>query len=105
MFAPQTNPASPAVFQQTVKNWFDLCLSRMLPLPLKLFPVYQLFCAAVCGCKRTLVLGSMSPLSRVGQQPQPLYHMHLEIFAALNRSTSDPVPPSPRTAGFLGESR
>ena len=42
-FAPQTNPASPAVFQ--IFKQINLCLSRIFPLPFKLFPVYQFFLA------------------------------------------------------------
>ncbi len=55
-----------------------------LPLPVKLFPVYQLFLAVFCGCRKTLVLGFMSPLSRVGQRPQSLYLRVWQFrFAAL----------------------
>ena len=36
MFAPQTNPASPAVLK-TVKNLFSLCLSRMFTIASQAF--------------------------------------------------------------------
>ncbi len=36
MFAPQTNPASPAVLE-TVKNLFSLCLSRMFTIASQAF--------------------------------------------------------------------
>jgi len=69
MFAPQTNPASPAVLTNSQKTYSVYVFQGCLPLPLKLFPVYQFFLAVACMYKRTLVLGFMSPLSRVGQRP------------------------------------
>ena len=84
MFAPQTNPASPAVLYHKQTN---ICLFYVfqgsLPLPLQLFPVYHLFLAAEYWCRRTLVLGFMSPLSRVGQRPQALYHKFVGDFRGI----------------------
>jgi len=42
MFAPQTNPASPAVLK-TVKNLFSLCLSRMFTIASQAFPSLPIF--------------------------------------------------------------
>jgi hypothetical protein len=80
MFAPQTNPASPAVlFDQTQIFMRFTSIRDVLPLPVKLFPVYQLFLAVFYWCRKTLVLGFMSPLSRVGQRPQSSYRKSLAI--------------------------
>jgi hypothetical protein len=99
MFAPQTNPASPAVLLSRKQMLMPFMSIRdVLTLPVNLFPVYQLFLAAFCGCRKTLVLGFMSPLSRVGQRPQSLYRKSLTISL---RCIAAPIPPCPRTAGFL----
>jgi hypothetical protein len=93
MFAPQTNPASPAVLVNNQKI-IQLTSSRdVLPLPLQLFPVYQLFFAVFGWCQKTLVLGFMSPLSRVGQRPQSSYHKTLAFFTASSRSIAASIPP------------
>jgi hypothetical protein len=90
MFAPQTNPASPAVLVNNQKI-IQLMSSRdVLPLPLQLFPVYQLFLAVFDWCQKTLVLGFMS---RVGQRPQSSYHETLAVFTASSRSIAAPIPP------------
>jgi hypothetical protein len=115
MFAPQTNPASPAVLLSH-KQMFIRCTSirDVLALPINLFPVYQLFLAASCWCRKTLVLGFMSPSSRVGQQPRLLYRANVfgtedsvpKTFAkSLAISLcyiADPIPPSAKATGFLG---
>ena len=101
MFAPQTNPASPAVLSYSVKNWFGLRLSRIFPLPLKLFPVYR-WDFAVSKMLNFVTLGFCSDASRVGQRTKPLYYRRLAIFAALNRSIAAPIPPRAKAAGFLG---
>jgi hypothetical protein len=93
MFAPQTNPASPAVLVNNQKIIQLMSLGDVLPLPLQLFPVYQLFLAVFDRCQKTLVLGFMSPLSRVGQRPQSFYHKTLAIFAVSSRSIAAPIPP------------
>jgi hypothetical protein len=103
MFAPQTNPASPAVLLSHKQMFMCFTSIRdVLPWPVNLFPVYQLFLAVFDRCQKTLVLGFMSPLSRVGQRPQSLYRKSLAIVAALNRSIAAPIPPRPKGAGFLG---
>jgi hypothetical protein len=93
MFAPQTNPASPAVLVNNQKIIQSMSLRDVLPLPRQLFPVYQLFLAVFGIGQKTLVLGFMSPLSRVGQRPKLLYLKSLAIVAALNRSIAAPIPP------------
>ena len=45
MFAPQTNPASPAVLTNSLKTYSVYVYRGCFPLPLKLFPVYQFFLA------------------------------------------------------------
>lgn len=106
MFAPQTNPASPAVLLSHKQMFMGFASIRdVLPLPVNLFPVYQLFLAVFCWCRKTLVLGFMSPLSRVGQRPQSSYHKTLAIFAASSRSIAAPIPPCAEASGFLGGSQ
>ncbi|MCY7323971.1 MAG: hypothetical protein LH660_19770, partial [Phormidesmis sp. CAN_BIN36] len=117
---PQTNPASPAVFllscfagepvsrterlTNSLKTDSLYVFQGCLPLPLKLFPVYR-WVFAVSKMLNFVTLGCCSDASRVGQRPQPTYHKCLEVFAALSRSTSAPIPPCPKTAGFPGESQ
>jgi hypothetical protein len=93
MFAPQTNPASPAVLANNPKIMLLMSSRDVLPLPRQLFPVYQLFLAVFGGCQKTLVLGFMSPLSRVGQRPELSYQKTLAIIAVSRRSIAAPIPP------------
>ena len=106
MFAPQTNPASPAVLLSHKQKFMGFASIRdVLPLPVNLFPVYR-WVFAVSKMLNFVTLGCCSDASRVGQRPQSLYHRDSGNFGGIEpRSIAAPIPPRPRTAGFLGESR
>jgi hypothetical protein len=69
MFAPQTNPASPAVFmcRKPKRNSNLVCvILGMFTIAPSSFPGLPIFLPR-CDCSQTLVLGFMSPSSRVGR--------------------------------------
>jgi hypothetical protein len=79
MFAPQTNPASPAVLLSHKPKF--MCVSSIrdvLPLPVNLFPVYR-WVFAVSKMLNFVTLGCCSDASRVGQRPQRFYQIDKAI--------------------------
>ena len=102
MFAPQTNPASPAVLLDH-KQMFMCFTSSRGNYPFSLSRSAN-FSAPLHRVVQALVLGFLSPLSwRVSDRY--LYFTRLAICAVSNRLIAAQFPPCPRTAGFLGGSR
>ncbi len=69
MFAPQTDTVCPTArcIEIPARGFFCILIQGLdCPLPHPLFPVYRFF-FPVASILQTLVLGFMSPSSRVGQ--------------------------------------